>query len=624
MLRSEYRAQAAEAIEAAARPGVHVYDCETWLIKPGNVTPRLVCTAYLGPGMDSPALLDRADGLAWWKAITANDAAHHVGHNLKFDAIVLTNEYGALASVFDAWEDGRAWDTGIRARLVDLEIDGDLKRRRYSLAALESRYLGADRSASKKGPDAWRLRYAELDDVPVWEWPAAAVEYPLDDVRGTAALFDRLGGVAGVKGSESLKVCADLALGLTTAWGLRSDPEAVAALRATLETEIADLEVSLVGSGILRKTGSKDTKLLKSIVAETFDALGETCPTTDKGGVKTDRKTLERLVDHVPILATLVRRDLLAKRLNDYVAGAAEAALKYPVCPAYAVLKETGRTSSFRPNVQQIPKKGGIRECFVPRDGWVYLSCDYDSLEMRGWAEVCEEIVGHSVLAERYREDPDFDPHSYFAADAMGISYEDALERKAAKDPALVEARQGAKAANFGYPGGLGAETFIKYAANYGLDLDRDDALRLKDAWKSAWPEAGPYLKWISHRLGIADTTTIVQLRTSRVRAGCIYTQAANTLFQGLAADGANYATWLISRECYGAKPGPLTGARIVAFIHDEFLLEIPNPSGRLDGPEIVAGKRRLEELMIQGMETVVRNVPIRCEAVAARRWGKL
>jgi hypothetical protein len=57
---------------------------------------------------------------------------------------------------------------------------------------------------------------------------------------------------------------------------------------------------------------------------------------------------------------------------------------------------------------------------------------------------------------------------------------------------------------------------------------------------------------------------------TGRVRGGVGYTQARNTPFQGLAADGAKLALWRLVREGY----------RVVGFVHDEVLVELPDEGG--------------------------------------------
>ena len=49
------------------------------------------------------------------------------------------------------------------------------------------------------------------------------------------------------------------------------------------------------------------------------------------------------------------------------------------------------------------------------------------------------------------------------------------------------EWRQEAKAANFGFPGGLGTKTFIQFSSGYGLEISESEAMRMKDAWHAAF-----------------------------------------------------------------------------------------------------------------------------------------
>ena len=51
----------------------------------------------------------------------------------------------------------------------------------YALGSLSHRYLGWQEY--KK--DSWRLRYGELIDVPIGEWPEEAIEYPKKDADAT-------------------------------------------------------------------------------------------------------------------------------------------------------------------------------------------------------------------------------------------------------------------------------------------------------------------------------------------------------------------------------------------------------------------------------------------------------
>lgn len=95
---------------------------------------------------------------------------------------------------------------------------------------------------------------------------------------------------------------------------------------------------------------------------------------------------------------------------------------------------------------------------------------------------------------------------------------------------------------------------------------------------------------------------------TGRVRAKCRYTQEKNTPFQSLAADGAKVALWNLIRE----------GFKVVGFIHDEVLVELPDTK-RLD--QMV---QRVESIMVSSMEKVLNNlVPAACSYVVADHWVK-
>jgi hypothetical protein len=97
---------------------------------------------------------------------------------------------------------------------------------------------------------------------------------------------------------------------------------------------------------------------------------------------------------------------------------------------------------------------------------------------------------------------------------------------------------------------------------------------------------------------------------TGRIRGRVRYSQARNTPFQGLAADGAALALFGLVRE----------GFRVVGFVHDEVLVELPDEGGHVAEARV----RRVEEVMCRQMEQVlVGGIPVACEAALAERWSK-
>src|SRR5262249_25931349 len=78
--------------------------------------------------------------------------------------------------------------------------------------------------------------------------------------------------------------------------------------------------------------------------------------------------------------------------------------------PNYNPLVRTGRTSCSRPNIQNLPRKGGFREAFIPSPGHLFLVVDFSFIELRTLAAECLARYGRSRLAEAIREG--IDPHA--------------------------------------------------------------------------------------------------------------------------------------------------------------------------------------------------------------------
>eukprot|EP01094_Clydonella_sp_ATCC50884_P029954 TRINITY_DN9580_c0_g1_i1.p1 TRINITY_DN9580_c0_g1~~TRINITY_DN9580_c0_g1_i1.p1 ORF type:complete len:480 (-),score=128.94 TRINITY_DN9580_c0_g1_i1:107-1393(-) len=95
---------------------------------------------------------------------------------------------------------------------------------------------------------------------------------------------------------------------------------------------------------------------------------------------------------------------------------------------------------------------------------------------------------------------------------------------------------------------------------------------------------------------------------TGRVRGGVTFTQGCNTPFSGLAADGAKLAMFNLMH----------IGFRVIAFIHDELVVEVEEDA------DIDAEARLMDMVMRESMESVTRNVPIKCEYAASHVWSKL
>jgi hypothetical protein len=97
---------------------------------------------------------------------------------------------------------------------------------------------------------------------------------------------------------------------------------------------------------------------------------------------------------------------------------------------------------------------------------------------------------------------------------------------------------------------------------------------------------------------------------TGRIRGRVSFGQARNTPFQGLAADGAKLALWRLVRE----------GFRVVGFIHDEVLIELPDEGGYVAKEQV----DRVVGILCGEMGRVLGgSLPVDCEATLSTCWSK-
>ena len=589
-----------------------VFDVETWLIGPGRLAPRLVCLGHVTEDTE-PYLSNREEGLRDVEQ-ALRDEVFIVGHNVTYDLGVIAQERWDLAPlIWEKFDAGLVWDTMIFEQLHKIargwsKIDPMTGRvPKYSLAALAKSYF--DHEMDGKSGDSWRFKYHELDGVPLDEWPQEAKTYALEDVKWTEKIFLFQYQTIGMLPNFVAQVKASWALHLMSAWGIRTEAESVLKLRAELIKTVEEANVSLREWGILRQNGTKDLKRVRELVSESYDDP----PLTAKGSISTSAEVLEK--SGHPGLMKLAEISSEQKLLNTYI-PILESGTRYPINPRFNPLVDSGRTSCRNPNLQNQPRRGGVRECFVPRPGNVFVAADYHVAELCSLAQVLLDLYGHSAMAEALQAGREL--HLETAAGILGISYEDAVKGHKAGDKKVKEARQLAKAANFGFPGGLGAGSFRDFAAaGYGVKLEPEEAEQLRSTWLERYPEMIQYFEDIGFRVNqYGGSFELEQVRSNRIRGGVGFCDGCNSYFQGLTADGAKAALYEVVRECYMVRESPLYGFRPVAFIHDEILLEGPVDRAR-------GAAKRLEDVMISEMQKWTPNIPTKADAHLMEKWYK-
>jgi hypothetical protein len=654
-------------------------DCETELIRPGHQAPGLACVAIWAGDRAQSRLYGRTEWLGTFAEILTMPHLQIVGHNIAFDMMVLGNEEPQLLPrIFQAYEQDRITCTEVRAKLLDIaagqrkfheDEDGDTFKSTYNLEDLSRRFL--NRRLDK---DTWRLRYGELKDIPVHQWPEGARTYPLEDTRATLDLFQVQERNVGYLQDQYRQARASFWLRLMSAWGIHADAQGVYELAQRTQKDYDEIAAELRDIGpcpectrgrvgrrackrcdgtgrlcLLRKDktvrrresglvetvpGSRNTKEAARILIGAYAAQGKDYPKTDpstkfpSGQAKLDEQAC---VDSGNLLLVQYAKATSLKTVLVKDIPALEGGITTPIHSYFEVLLETGRTSSSRPNIQNVRRLPGIRECFVPRPGYVFVSSDFGGLELCTLAQVLVTKFKRSRLADALNAG--WDPHLMIAEKILGWDYAtlkairkagtqaDCISGKTARKCAcrycqVDDARQTGKVANFGFPGGLGAESLVAYALMcYGVRLTEKQAAELKRIWMATWPEMRDYFAWINSQTS-ANFPMICQLFAGRFRGNPTYTAACNSYFQGLGADLAKDAGWHIVKACYVLYDSPLWGCRPVNFVHDEYILEAPEHRAHEAAQEMPRIMKARAKLWIP-------DVKIECETVMMRRWSK-
>lgn len=652
------------------------FDTETHLITRHCLIPRLVCLSLAAEG-EPPDWVYRNDAVVQragadvpaWRAVLGRSAVPGalrrmfaegvalIGHNTEYDLAVLAHNFGCIDEVFDAIEDSEVYDTKIREMLLRLSVGefeffahpmGGVRKTTFDMAALVDRYFGIDISTEKTDPNGWRLRYAELDGVPVEAWPIEAVNYAAQDAfwplliaeqqiaqnpqfSGGHLVHDGSSGVV----SEHREVACALALHLQAAWGLRTDPEASGKTVAEWD-RIAERGIVLGQQyGFVRvkgrdkgKPGSLIKKNLAELVSKAYEGMPPKTPpskTFPEGQIKTDTETLEQSGSDLLLqyADTLQAKNWRSKYTEGLLSG-----IKGPLCSHPNVLVATGRTSWADPPLHQPPREGGYRGCFVPRPGYLFVAADFDAAELVSISQVCLWVVGWSRLADTINAG--LDPHLVTMMRVMEINdiagrpenYEEAAHRKKIGDKLVKDGRQAAKAINFGLLGMMGIDTFRRWAwTTYHVRMTEGEARQGKEAWFDQYPEMPRYFKFVQDSI---EDGAVKQFVSNRVRGDVRAPAAANGYFQGLTADGAKYGVYLLSRAAYTGKgPAPIAeacrtfhGCRPVLFLHDEQLSEVPE--------ECAAEAANAQaEIMVWAMKQHIPDVRVVAKPVLTRRWVK-
>lgn len=575
-------------------------------------------------------------------------------------------------------ESGGVLDVQLLGRLVDLAEIGELHAS-YSLDALAERILGV--SLLKDGVDAHgnhiRTSFGQFRDaegvIHYQKMPPSYLIYAGLDAIATyqiaGILLDRVERISRRDGvrfdqllSHTIQLKASYALTQVTRNGLTIDQERRTAVLEELTHEMNEAEKFIRSHG-----WDGGVATLQAILSSLVEKEGISLPTTKTGRLSSKGDDLEEY-RHIPFVEQYLKYTE-NKKLTEFLGQSGDR-----IHARFNPIVATGRTSSYSPNVQNFPRNSKIRSTIKAAPGHVLLDIDYSQIELRALAQITYRKFGFSRMLELLNEGVDL--HSYFAS---------VITKKPVHE-VTDEERRKAKAVNFGYPGGLGARSFVQYAnATYNVIFTVEEAEAVRKHWLTTFPEVQRYLEhddkqvildsgvlashphgasedvayWVIRGILIGQTQTkssgrrytedeiawafdlaesrcfshqkktlaaieqrkgswflwqsfsqsfnAIKFDSGRIRSNVGFCQMKNNPFQGLAADGAKEALYELIRSGY----------RVVNFIHDEFIVELPLES------DLRMHEKEIRRILIESMRKHIPDVPIEVESGWMFNWNK-
>ena len=539
------------------------------------------------PGDDRPGL-PLATVLSAVTPLLEDEALRKIGHDLKFDAIVLARHGITLR--------GLELDTMIASYLLDST------RSAHPLEELALEHTGykALREEDVCGRGVKALSFASL--------PLAAA---LDFAGERADLALQLSGTLhGLLEKESL-------VGVYDALEHPLIPVLVAIERAGVRVDVGALseqsslverELDRLASRVYELAGEEfNINSPKKLSEVLFDKLGfktETIRRTTKTKAQsTSFEVLEELALQHELPQLILEWRGLQKLKGTYIDALPQ--LVHPetgrvhTCFNQAVAA-TGRLSSSDPNLQNIPIRTevgrNIRRAFVAEPGNVLISADYSQIELR----VLAHLSGEQVLVDAF---------------ARGEDIHDRTAEKVFKGMSGLskhELRRRAKIVNYALLYGKQAFTLAK-----DIGVSRQEAQEFIDAYFAGFPAVRGFL---DRTLEEARASGVVKTLFGRRRLvpdlvsrngqirGRAEREAVNMPIQGTAADVLKKAMI----DVHAALPDISGGrARMILTVHDELLFEVP-----ADAAENAAAAVRG---LMEGAVTL--SVPLTVDVGIADNW---
>ena len=485
-----------------------------------------------------------------FKAFFLSEQIEKIGHNMKFDLLMLSN-YGIDVK-------GKLFDTMIAHYLLQPEL-------RHGMDYLAEIYLHYhtihyEDLVGAKGKNQLDIRNVEISKLTEYAAEDADVTFRLKQILEKELAANELEKLFYEIEMPLMKV-----LVIMEKTGVRIDSEALRQSSEILTENMLKLEKE-----IYEMAGGEFNINSPVQVGEVlFDRLhlDDKAKKTKTGQYSTSEDVLEKLRHKHPIVDKILEYRGLKKLLSTYIDALPQ--LIHPktgkIHTSYNQTNTaTGRLSSSNPNLQNIPIRDElgkeIRKAFIPEENSLFLSADYSQIELR----VMAHLSNDQNMIEAFRNGLDI--HAATAAKIYKVPLEQVTS----------EMRRQAKTANFGIIYGISA-----FGLAERLGISRTEAKTLIDEYFLAYPKIKTYIEsaikkakengYVETLLGRKRFLPDINSQNSVVR-GFAERNAVNAPIQGSAADIIKIAMVNIQRKLEKEN----LQAKMILQVHDELNFTVP------------------------------------------------
>ncbi|PJF44863.1 MAG: DNA polymerase I [Phototrophicales bacterium] len=514
-----------------------------------------------------------------------------IGHNLKFDAIML-RRYGIVVEPL-------AYDTMIAEWLLVPDTIHSV-----GLKDVVAKRLGLQMTdiQSLIGSGKKQISFAEVDieQAAPYAVADAALVFPLRQ-KQEAELAQHPALIELLHEMEMPLIPVIIEMEMR---GVLLDTPYLESLSVELAERMHQLEQDIFLESGYGEFNLNSTQQLADVLFGKLNLSPKGIKRTKTGRYSLTADALETMTELHPIIPKILEYRHLQKLKSTYV-DALPALINPTTGRVHTSYNQTGtstgRFSSSDPNLQNIPirtEEGRrIRRAFIAPKGYQLLSVDYSQIELR----ILAHFSGDEALIHAFEQGLDI--HASTAAAVYRIPIEEVT----------YEQRSFAKAVNFGLMYGMGAFRLARDS-----ELTYAEATDFIEAYFKQFPGVKRYLdnsKAFANQYGYVETLKgrrrnfpiLQNPNTSNVHRQRAEREAINMPIQGTAADILKIAMI----NLHQALKTQGHDAHMILQVHDELVLEVAE--GELD---IVA------PLVKQIMESAVTlAVPLRADAAVGPNW---